>query len=497
MPDTQEKKKQNIGSSELLFQQGLLDMLNSRGDYVPPMDMAATISSLPPLDPASQAKETPLGPMRPEELAQPDTAAAVGAKMLENTQKEEDGGAMPFGQRFTGSVGERVAQELQAFEQARDRNFLEDNWGKILTMLAGTALQMVGAHNKNPSIFIGGNFLSQVGGAQLGDYFRTKGQEQQAIVGKLMQEPATSRDVQAAMEMLRQKAAETGKSVDPAYIEQVLDSFPNFSEEQRNLVRQGAKDIGPGEGAKLSLERTHDAAVGALHEYMASNGIVDIPTDSQKKVMRAYLRDKAASVPPEDPLYLLNSNEGARMLETIVSDAVSQPVSSSLIESEDIQDEQKDMMFTDASAFWMKELGYPASRGMMGEAVQVNRDEALRNRVVNKMMPFFGKEFPFVGTEEKVQKMGLGEFIRRWHEGIAKEWEEQNDALVMPTMATHQERTEGKRKFVPIFKDPIPPGVDRDEWGKRMLDQAIKNPSLFNPDFIDFYRRIFREVLVR
>jgi hypothetical protein len=502
MPQTQEKKKFEYQDNDSF----LRVLSGDLGAYASPLDQTAAITSAPPLDPEPQMKETPLGPMTAEQAAQPDTAAAIGGQMLKNGEKEKDTGSMPFGERSTLSVGERTAQELKKFQSEMDQNFLEQNWGKVLTMLAGTALQMVGAHNKNPSIFLGGTALTNLGGVQLKDYFRTKTQEQEAIVRQLSQEPATSRDVLSVMDMIRQRTSEKGEKLSPEEIDQIIN-ISGLSEEQAKYVRSVAGDIGPGAGMNLAEEDAKRAVIPIVQQYLLTRGITGTPTKSQMEEIRGYLSDQARNAEQGSPLQYFRTDPGAKILDQTIQEASSSPLTEQQLQDLGVTPEtgQRRLVFDEAKKYWFGKFGVPQTRNMIDQSVD------LKSKPMRDSELLRGLADLTTGLGEKdVTRVTYGELADTIQKNLQSRWEIRGNQAYLntehPQIASYMRKpnaagftvTEEKRSTqIPVFKTPLANFPTKEENARLRLEEAIRNEAEFHPDFNRYIERLLSEVIAR
>lgn len=495
MPDTQEQKQKqkykydDTGSDDQILQ-ALMAAVPGLGQYagMPSAgeDSLSPLGMVPPLDPQVQKMETPLGPMRPEEIN--EAAPAIGAQQLENQQKETDN--MPFGKAVTDTLGERALKEFSAWKQNREDNFLEDNWGKLLTILAGTALQMVGAHNKNPSVFIGGSALSQLGGVQLGDYFRSGQQELAAIGQKFSQEAAGGRDVQAVLEMARDKVNELGRPLNEAEKSQIVGLF-SLNEDQRKYVLSEMGSIAPGSAARALMDSMKLRLERLGREYINKPEYEGLPDDRKATLLETYLRDQVILGQEGD----LDPETRANMRADEILGSLSDIARATIAGGQH-------------SKFWGQEFGIgPATASVRGGKIQVKPDEVVKSPILKGL-----------GSEDITGKKVVDIVHDNLMEIVDRAMYDEEGYLYIEvpssTPATPadiragegvmggrvRERPQGPPRTIKIrvLADPIPSGVDRKTIAKQRIESAESgSKSLLHQDFIRYYRKVAQEAFIR
>jgi hypothetical protein len=63
-----------------------------------------------------------------------------------------------------------MLEGVEKKKQERDGAFLEENWGKLLTLLSGVGLSMVAVNNNNPGLMLLGSTVSRLAGSEIGKW---------------------------------------------------------------------------------------------------------------------------------------------------------------------------------------------------------------------------------------------------------------------------------------------------------------------------------------
>jgi len=463
----------------------------------------------PPLDPdpSRGTGDSPAGGAF-DEIAMSEK----GIDLLTNAAKEEDG-TPPSPP--TLSTYERMKEETGKFEEEKDANFLEDNWGKLLTVMAGTALQMVGVHNKNAPMFIGGNALSQLGGVAMADYYSTKENEQQALYDKYTKEGASPRDVAAVKELAQEHIERTGEVPSLEKLLGFISLYPSISKEQGDVLVKEIMDMGEkGPGVKQALGQLEVGVNRHMQEFRQEMGFRGALTESQMSSFEQYLFKKAAEGDPN--LVGIRSTEGARALPDYIATASTQPISGSQLVELGLDQDEEHGLFSKASETLMKWAGFPASQATSVGQININ------NKVSNVTPVMEG--ISDLGSTDDVSKSTHITTYGKMATNLRKLMTVKDGKAVIPKGYGISSQGAGTSKlwpsggftsggaysahpgayknveYIQVLKDDVSAiGIDSsvDVAQKRLNVGLDGDENVFHPDFLAYIRQILQEGIVR
>lgn len=427
-----------------------------------------------------------------------DAILNMGKQQLNNESKEKDGTGIPLENR-TYSVGERTAKELKKFQDEMEYSFWGDNLTNLLVMAGGTGLQIAGLMGGGPALFMGGQVLSNLGGDQIDDWYRTKTQEQEAAVKAVSQEPASGRDLQSVLDMAQQRVNETGKSIPESEIEQML-GLVSLSQTQANWARNRIRAMAPGAAVQAELGSMEREATTLVHKYMSEMGIVGTPTASEKKQIKAFVQDQSRLAPKESALINLRTDQGAGKLDEIIETATTFPVSAE--DYEEYSPEQKAGVYSESKEFWIKGMGAPVPKAVVTDEVGVKSKVAFKHPLLMGLGDA-GKD---------VVSAPYGKVADKIHGNLRSEWEVRGNQVFLnvefPKIASYSQRPsaagvtvydERAARDIPVFRSPLTGigsgGVDAE--ASRRLNQAMTNRNLFSQEFIEYYSKLLEEAIVK
>jgi len=194
------------------------------------------------------------------------TAGLGGVPLGLSREEEETGDAMvadlgekigdPEGQKPLGDklISDDIVKKIEKSIKGQNEGFIGDNLGSLMALLAGTALQMVGLHNRKADWVLGGGVLSQLGASQIGRYGQAKRQERTGIIEEhLMQlrgdieerRFTAAEEREERKESRREKELAKARMVDvlkqmkstntpltPEKVEMLREQFPVLSDEE-------------------------------------------------------------------------------------------------------------------------------------------------------------------------------------------------------------------------------------------------------------------------
>lgn len=453
-------------------------------------------NSLPPLDPEP---DRGIGDMPAGSALDPIKMSGVAIDMLGKSQKEDDG-TPPSPP--TQTTYERFQQEVGQFEKEKDANFLEDNWGKLLTVLAGTALQMVGVHNKNAPMFMGGNALAQIGGAAMSDYFGTKEREQQAIYDKYTKESGSARDVQSALAMAQDYYERTGEPISAEKAAEFLSLF-NFTDEQVKSLSDQMMGIGS-EGradVKQALDSMKVNVNKAAQTYRQETGIVGAFTPEQEASFKQYVIDQAGV--EGSGLAGVGTMEGAKVLDDYIATAVNQPMGATELAEMDLDQDQKLGVWSTDKETIMKWAGFPASHATAVDQININDKVASTTPIMQGVSDLGGKD---VSQSNHITVYGkMADNMRNMitvkdgHAMIPKGY---RIGSAGPSGAAYSAAPGAYKnvEYVKVLKHPVSDvGIEsaKDMALKRLNAGLEGDETVFHPDFLAYIRQVLQEGIVR
>ena len=285
---------------------------------------AAIISGLEAENARNEQEEeqTFMGPVRPDEAAEVATAdpEKAGEKFTKaaNTQKD-DYGYSPGGQIKTSA--ERVQDIIKEHEEGVARREYKDNVTKYLTMLAGTALMMAGAHNKNPGMFAAGGIMNKVAGFQLKNWYRSQNQALDKKVDPLLVAARRSgTSVKDAMDVLQERANILMRQLTLQEFEEAVGNWPNMTPQEKAYLKDQLPNIKPSPES-AALKDYQSAGESALKEGIVS-GEDDLPwprgPDAVKAEILRRLQKRWDTADQNDPIRTVSRDELPRIAEEFV-----------------------------------------------------------------------------------------------------------------------------------------------------------------------------------
>ncbi|MFH2047759.1 MAG: hypothetical protein ABIK92_21750 [Pseudomonadota bacterium] len=102
-----------------------------------------------------------------EHFQNPAAVEQSTSSALDNMLTDKEGGMLPH-RDATGAKKKQT--QIEGLIQLKQGSFLPENKGKLLAILSGTALKMVGAHNQNAGLFIAGSAISGLAEKELDNW---------------------------------------------------------------------------------------------------------------------------------------------------------------------------------------------------------------------------------------------------------------------------------------------------------------------------------------
>lgn len=300
---------------------------DSAFDTVIPETTADPSAALPPMDAwggdpfqALSQGLTALPSPLPDDPAGKKEPANVADKVVKNELSDAI--------RQTQTSSERAAEEVQKSNERQQGNFLEDNWENLLVAIAGTALQMVGVHNRNPSLMLGGNFLTNLGGSRVNQWDQAYRQERSALITGARESSSTSVRARGQAEaMLMELATRWDMSLDEAYkdpdkkgqIDSLINA-PGQTDEDKEYLRNNLKNYAPGRKTPKEIIETRvgEETIGSLDDataaqtsemvkiIMSQENTKGLEGDRLKQHIRdqvKFHKQKDLSIPGAEPRY--------------------------------------------------------------------------------------------------------------------------------------------------------------------------------------------------
>lgn len=112
-------------------------------------------------------------------ITSPEAEEAMQGATDDIMKKLEDpDGQIPSSELLSDDIVQKIEKSIES----QNKNFLGDNAGSLIALLAGTALQMVGVHNKSLPMAIAGGTLTGLAGSRIGQYGQAKRQERTGLI---------------------------------------------------------------------------------------------------------------------------------------------------------------------------------------------------------------------------------------------------------------------------------------------------------------------------